>query len=493
MGNAEEKANFSSFIGKGKFIQDSGRITEANFKYLELIGRGGFSQVWKVLYLKYNKIYAMKKMYKVEIIDRKCEKDILIELSLLSRIHHPFIVNIHFAFQDNKYLYLICDYFPQGDLRYQLLHNKIYNEKQVKFIISNILLSLDYIHINNIIHRDIKPENILIDDKGYLAITDFGIARFKKEDNSGEKSGTPGYMSPEVLFARKHGFTADYFALGVIAYELIFAKRPYMNIRRKSLQQEVLTKEIQIKENELPKGFSLDCMDFINRMIKRKQEERIGFNNIQEIYDHKFLSGINFKKLYNKKIISPLKLYINSSGNFDTKNVHYNKYLFLTNKTKMRYLKISQNIKEYEHFFKDYYFYYNEFDLFDRKNTKIKNKFVNPHKKYNENDDFIMDDLIFFEKTEENIKGNNFSGIENESTVTFSLEQRGDLLKKNKSNINLRKFFFDKDSLMDKENSEILKEEESLNDNVLNSERKVVRVINSYNFKQRLMEFMNKN
>ena len=104
-----------------------------------------------------------------------------------------------------------------------------------------------------------------------------------------------------------------------------------------------------------------------------------------------------------------------------------------------------------------------------------------------------MDDLIFFEKTEENIKGNNFSGIENESTVTFSLEQRGDLLKKNKSNINLRKFFFDKDSLMDKENSEILKEEESLNDNVLNSERKVVRVINSYNFKQRLMEFMNKN
>ena len=86
-----------------------------------------------------------------------------------------------------------------------------------------------------------------------------------------------------------------------------------------------------------------------------------------------------------------------------------------------------------------------------------------------------------------------FSGIENESTVTFSLEQRGDLLKKNKSNINLRKFFFDKDSLMDKENSEILKEEESLNDNVLNSERKVVRVINSYNFKQRLMEFMNKN
>ena len=172
MGNAEEKATFSSFIGNGKFIQNSGKITKSNFKYLEIIGRGGFSQVWKVLYLKYNKIYAMKKMYKIEIIDKKCEKDILIELSLLSRIHHPFIVNIHFAFQDSDYLYLICDYFPNGDLRYQLIHNKLYSERQVKFIIANILLSLEYIHINNIIHRDIKPENILIDEKGYLAITD---------------------------------------------------------------------------------------------------------------------------------------------------------------------------------------------------------------------------------------------------------------------------------------------------------------------------------
>ena len=222
MGNAEEKATFSSFIGNGKFIQNSGKITKSSFKYLEIIGRGGFSQVWKVLYLKYNKIYAMKKMYKIEIIDKKCEKDILIELSLLSRIHHPFIVNIHFAFQDSDYLYLICDHFPNGDLRYQLIHNKLYSERQVKFIIANILLSLEYIHLNNIIHRDIKPENILIDEKGYLAITDFGIARFKKEENSNEKSGTTGYMAPEVLFAKNHGFTVDYFALGVIGYELIF-------------------------------------------------------------------------------------------------------------------------------------------------------------------------------------------------------------------------------------------------------------------------------
>ena len=345
MGNADEKANFSSFIGNGKYIQNAGKISKSNFKYLEIIGRGGFSQVWKVLYLKYNKIYAMKKIYKIEIIDQKCEKDIIIELSLLSRIHHPFIVNIHFAFQDSDYLYLISDYFPQGDLRYQLIHNKLYTEKQVKFIISNILLSLEYIHINNIIHRDIKPENILIDEKGYLAITDFGIARFKREENSNEKSGTPGYMAPEVLFAKNHGFSVDFFALGVISYELIFGKRPYASIQRKVLQQEMLSKEVQINENNLPKKFSLNCMDFINKMIKRKENERLGHESIKEIFNHKFLSDVNFKKLYNKKIKSPLKLYINSDGNYDSKNVHYNKYLFLTNSTKIRYLKIKKNKK----------------------------------------------------------------------------------------------------------------------------------------------------
>ena len=188
---------------------------------------------------------------------------------------------------------------------------------------------------------------------------------------------------------------------------------------------------------------------------------------------------------------SPMKLFVNSDGNFDYKNVHYNKYNFLTNKTKMRYMKIDKSKKKYEHLFKDYYFYFNEFDLFDRKNTKMKNKFINPHKKYIEDEDNLMDDLIIFEKTEEN-RRNNFSGIENETTGTISMEQRGDLFMRNKINLNKKKIFFDKDSVMDKENNEILKEEQSLNDSMLDSDRKIINVINSDNFKKKLRDFMNK-
>ena len=474
MGNAQELSNFSSFINTEKYISNTEKIAKSNFKFLEKIGRGGFSQVWKVLYTKYNKIYALKKMYKIEIIDKKCENDIINELSFLSRIHHPFIVNTYFAFQDSDYLYLVSDYFPQGDLRYQLIHNKVYNEMQVKFIISNILLGLDYIHTNNIIHRDIKPENILIDKKGYLAITDFGISRYKKDENHNEKSGTPGYMAPEVLFEKNHGFEVDFFALGVIGYELIFGKRPYTKMKKSELQEEMISKEVGIKLEELPKGYTLNCMNFINKLIKRKPKERLGAQNIEQIYNHKWLSDMNFKKLYNKKINSPLKLFINPDGNYDKKNVNFNKYLFLTPMTKNRYLNLKLYKEDFETYFKNYYFYFNEFDLFDRKNTEIINKFKNPHRYYNEKND----------NDSKNKYESNISIDDYDSTDILSFANTGKII------FGTKKICFDKDNIMDIENNELLKDGKSLDASFLDSNKKVINAIDNNSFRKKLGEFI---
>lgn len=87
-----------------------------------------------------------------------------------------------------------------------------------------MVISLEYIHSHAIIHRDIKPENILFDTDGYIKITDFGIARTFSPNNSNDTSGTPGYMAPEVIMGQQHGFTADYFAIGVILHELMMGK-----------------------------------------------------------------------------------------------------------------------------------------------------------------------------------------------------------------------------------------------------------------------------
>lgn len=84
-----------------------------------------------------------------------------------------------------------------------------------------MVLGLEYTHENNILHRDIKPENLVLDERGYVRITDFGIAKQYTKDNSSETSGTPGYMSPEVMCAQNHSFLVDYFAVGVIGYEFL--------------------------------------------------------------------------------------------------------------------------------------------------------------------------------------------------------------------------------------------------------------------------------
>ena len=230
-------------------------ITKSSFEFIGIIGRGGFGKVWKVLYKKTKAIYAMKKMSKCKIIDKRSERSIKAERDLLSIMNHPFIINMHFSFQDADYLYIAMDLLTGGDLRYQIFKQKIFFEEQTKFIISCIILSLEYIHTNNILHRDLKPENLVFDHKGYLKLTDFGIAKIYRKENNKDTSGTPGYMAPEVMNAQNHTIAVDYFALGVIGYELMMRKRPYLGKSRKEIKEKIMSHQVQVKKNMVPQWF----------------------------------------------------------------------------------------------------------------------------------------------------------------------------------------------------------------------------------------------
>lgn len=131
---------------------------------------------------------------------KKSVQSIMNERYLLSTLSSPFIVNMHYAFQDRDTLYLVLDLLEGGDLGIILVQINFHNCKQVlvclflEFLISCIILGLEYLHENKIIHRDIKPQNLVLDSRGYVRITDLGIARIKKTSNSSDTSGTPGYM-----------------------------------------------------------------------------------------------------------------------------------------------------------------------------------------------------------------------------------------------------------------------------------------------------------
>ena len=236
-----------------------------------------------------------------------------------------------FAFQDFDNLYLVMDLLNGGDLRYHLCKLDVFNEIQsstvyiyiynilivyIEFFIACIILGLEYIHCNNIIHRDLKPENLVCDQNGYVRITDFGVAKEKRENNFSDTSGTPGYMAPEVLCAKNHTYAVDFFAIGIMGYEFMFGERPYQGNNRQAIKREVLAKQIIITTEELPDSWSKESADFFNLLLKRKQEQRLGYNRgINELKEHTWFKSFNWKNLSNKTMKSPF--IPDKYGNFD--------------------------------------------------------------------------------------------------------------------------------------------------------------------------------
>ena len=303
-------------------------------------------------------------MSKVKIIDKKSIKSINSERELLSELYSPFIVNMHYAFQDKEYLYLVMDLLPGGDLRYHISIHKKFSEEQTRFFICGIILSLEYIHSKGIIHRDIKPENLVLDEKGYIRLTDFGIAKKNLEDNSSETSGTPGYMSPEVINSKNHSFPADYFALGVIGYEFMKGNRPYKGKNRKEIKEQMNERQAQITLKEIIKNnyenveninegenWSKESIDFINKLLIRNPEERLGFGGVQDLKQHLWLKYYPWNLMYNKALPPPF--IPSDKGNYDEK---YCKGVdYIGEETKLRYEEIFLE-ENYDSCFKEFYY-----------------------------------------------------------------------------------------------------------------------------------------
>ena len=166
-------------------------------------------------------MYAMKEMQKVKIVSKRSVHSVMNEKALLQKLKNPFLVNMIYSFQNRENLFLVMDYCNRGDLRYHLGNRRKFKEEETRFFLACIVLCLEYMHARKVIHRDLKPENLVLDDRGYLRVTDLGVSREAKPNNAEDTSGTPGYMAPEVICKSNHSFPVDFFALGVIAYEFM--------------------------------------------------------------------------------------------------------------------------------------------------------------------------------------------------------------------------------------------------------------------------------
>ena len=328
----------------------------------------------------------MKEISKVKTYLDENIESLKSEFNILKKLHYPLISNLYFSFQDKENVFLILDYLPGGSLR---SHSPrvypqvaIFSEIQIKFLISNIILSLEYIHNQRIIHRDLKPENLLFDDEGYLHLTDFGISKIYKSDDSPilDISGTPGYISPEMIKGEPQNFVSDFFGLGIVTYELIFGKRPFEGDNKDEIANSILNKKIYLDKNNMVKNFSLDAADFINRLLRKNNKQRLGSRGIEEIKNHKWLEdldwfSIEYKNIDTKEIgiINVLKKNERKDKLGDDINFRdrIEKYSIILNKINK------------DNIFKEFYFNYN--DNKNNEDNNIKNDFADDN--FFENED----------------------------------------------------------------------------------------------------------
>ena len=320
------------------------------------------------------------------MIDKNSINAIKYERELLSKLNHNLIINMHYAFQDYDNLYLVLDLLTGGDLRYQISRHprQYFSEIQTKFFISCLVEALFYIHSQKIIHRDIKPENLVFDQNGYLHITDFGIAKFYSKNNSHETSGTPGYMAPEVMQGLNHKYSVDFYAIGVITYELMMGRRPYSGKSRKEIKEQIMGKQAKINKLEIPNGWSFEAADFANKLLQRKEINRLGFYNENNIKEHPWLKNVDMELIKNKKIKAPF-LPKKNHDNYDKNYCEENEEMNFETLKRFEEYRLNKNYKD---LFKGFTFYnINNLEI-QNETSDIKSKTLIVHDKKNikEND-----------------------------------------------------------------------------------------------------------
>ncbi|KAG5896711.1 hypothetical protein JTB14_014587 [Gonioctena quinquepunctata] len=271
-----------------------------DFHIIKTIGTGTFGRVVLCKNKETDEYGAMKILCLADVIRLKQVEHVKNEKNILQEIRHPFIVNMLWCDRDESCIYMLFDYVCGGELFSYLRNAGRFTSSTGNFYSAEIVSALEYLHSKSIVYRDLKPENLLLDKDGHLKITDFGFAK-KLSDRTWTLCGTPEYLAPEIIQSKGHNKAVDWWALGVLIYEMLAGYPPFYDDNPFGIYEKILSGKI-----EWPK-----------HLDTRLGNMKSGADDIKR---HRWFKGIDWHDVFHRKLTPPFVpkiMYDGDSSNFD--------------------------------------------------------------------------------------------------------------------------------------------------------------------------------
>ncbi|CEG66545.1 Putative AGC/PKC protein kinase [Rhizopus microsporus] len=295
------------------------KVALENFSFLAVLGKGNFGKVM-LAEDKYDKqLYAIKMLKKRFIIDNDEIESVRSEKRVFqaaNRARHPFLINLHSTFQTESRVYFVMEYVNGGDLMWHIQRGQ-FSERRAKFYACEVLLALEYFHSQGIIYRDLKLDNIMLGLDGHIKMADYGLCKENMGygNTTGTFCGTPEFMAPEILREQNYGRAVDWWAYGVLIYEMLLGQSPFRGEDEDEIFDAILEDDILY-----PINMSSDSISICQQLLQRDPNRRLGGgpDDAVPIKRHPFFRGVVWEDILNKRIPPPF--YPSVSGRLDTSN-----------------------------------------------------------------------------------------------------------------------------------------------------------------------------
>lgn len=247
-----------------------------------------------------------------------CQQEHIInEKMVMMQLQHRSLVRLHAAFKDRDCLYFLLEPSLGGELFSILRRCTTFDESTARFFAAGVILAFEYMHKKGIVYRDLKPENLLLDNDGYIKITDFGFAKQIHDGRTWTLCGTPDYLAPEVVSGQGHGKGVDWWTLGILMYEMLASYPPFYEEDTMKTYGKIVQGKVSF-----PDTFSREAVDLIKGLLHPRVTKRLGVvrGGATTIKRHPWFRGFDWEAYEQRSMKAPIKINVKSTedlSNFD--------------------------------------------------------------------------------------------------------------------------------------------------------------------------------